>query len=409
MRRLMISMLILVGLVAGPFSALSAFAQADDVPIPCGSLSDDDCDLLKASRDAMRDLASYDALVNVDVALTNLPNLPADLGFSLTSVGSFSAAPEVNQRLLELQQADPAEMLDNLEELLDAAIDFYAETQLDLELAASLSADLADLIATQGGLALPESIVLPIRLTGGVFYFNLDDLGTVLGDESLAGWFGVDIVRALEESTDAILEDATSGALPDAAAASMMLSGANSNQVMAEQFVEFVGVERLDDGEVDGVEVAQFLYTFDLAGFVSSPAFIDALLTQLASQADVQSMMGQAPPLSDEDMAMVADMLPMLAPMLLSGIQWQTLSSIGVEDGYVYETVTIVEWDLSTMTAMAGAMMGGQTIRPRRGADAAIFTMDVYAANSGFNEEKSIEAPDDAIMIPLDSTQMSIM
>ncbi|MGL4648323.1 MAG: hypothetical protein ACRC1H_02850 [Caldilineaceae bacterium] len=405
MRRTLLLLLVLLALVVAP---LSAFAQDNMPPVPCGNLADEDCDFLKESREVMQALETYSADVSVDVSLANVPSLPADAGFSLESSGSFVLSPEVNQAMMEMQQ-DPAAMVENMDEFMQTAIDFYSETQFDMELALGVSEGLADLLAAQAGMPLPESLDLAMRMVDGVVYINADSIAELTGDDSISGWLGIDMVGALEQSTEQMLEAMQSGDMMDPAALSSALAGVNSQQMMAEQFVEYVDVERLEDSEVDGVAVAQFLYTFDLAGFVASPEFVEMLSAQIEQQMAMQDAMGQAPPMSEEDLAMITEMLPMFAPMLLSGVEWETVSAIGIEDGYLYTTETSVEWDLAQVASMAGAMMGGEMGGPARGADEAMFSMSVFAQNYDFGADIVIEAPEDATMVPLDGMSTPTM
>lgn len=398
MRRTMLLLFLVLGLVVAP---TAAFAQSVDLPpVPCGNLSDEECSFLQDSREVMQNVSSYSSEVAVDVELTDVPSLPADLGFSLDSVGSFAFVPEINQRMLELQMNPGDDMMANMEELMAATIDFYAESAFDLELSIGFTDDVAALISAASGLPLPDSLELAMRLVDGNFFLNADTIAELTGDPSISGWLGFDMVGLLEQSLGAM--DEMDPAMLEDAGFSAIMGATQSNMAMSEQFNEYVDVERLDDAEIDGVPVAEFLFSFDLAGYVSSPEFLDMLMAQVEQQMAMQEAMGQEMPMSESDLAMVTDMLPMLAPMLLSGVQWETVASIGIDDGYVYATTTDVSWDLGSLAAMAGSLMGGDAPSMAAGASDAYFGMTSSASNWGFDEEKEIVAPDDAMMLPLD-------
>lgn len=398
------SFLLICTVVALLLAPVSAMAQDGLPPVTCGSLSDDDCAILEGSRDAMLAVTSYSAAVSMETTLEGVPNLPDELGFSFDAEGVFSMAPEVTARMLELQRGDPANLADNFDELMQVTTDFYSESAVDMNISFALSAGLAELLSAQAGLPLPESLSMPVRLVDGAVFVNVDEIGELTGDDEVSGWLGIDMVAAMEQSSAALAEqmesgDAASGASMDALTSA--LAGVSSSQAMAEQFAQFVEVERLDDDEVDGVEVAQFLFTFDLASYVASPEFIEMISAQLEQQMAMAEAMGEAPPMSQEDLDMVVEMLPMFAPMLLSGVQFETVKSVGLEDLLVYSTETTVEWDLSQVAAMAGAMMGGAG-RPARGAENAFFSFYLSSQYWDFDEEVEVEAPEDAMMVPLD-------
>ncbi len=398
------SFLLICTVVALLLAPLSALAQDGLPPVTCGSLSDDDCAILEGSRDAMLAVTSYSSAVSMETALEGVPNLPAELGFSFETEGVFSLAPDVNARMLELQRGDPANLADNFDELMQVTTDFYSESAFDLDISFALSEGLAELLSAQAGLPLPESLSMPVRLVDGVVFVNVDEIGELTGDDEVSGWLGIDMVAAMEQSSAALAEqmesgDAASGASMDALTGA--LASVSSSQAMAEQFAQYVEVERLDDDEVDGVEVAQFLFTFDLASYAASPEFIEMISAQLEQQMAMQEAMGEEPPMTQEDLDMVVELLPMFAPMLLSGVQFETVKSVGLEDLFVYSTETTVEWNLSQVAAMVETMMGGAG-RPARGAENAFFSLYVSSQNWGFDEEVEVEAPEGAMMVPLD-------
>ncbi len=403
MRRILLVLTLLVALLAMP---LVAFAQDASTmpPVACGNLSDEDCTFLEDSKVANQQLATYDSVVGIDFSLTDIPDLPSDIGVSVMSQGSFSVNPELSAAMLELQANPPADPAEMVQAVMDASLAFYGDTQADMIWDIGLSEQVASLLSQQAGVTIPTELNLPLRLVDGFLYANVDDLASIV--PGLSGWLGVDVLGALEanmgQSMAAIEEGMSS---MDPAAMGAMLSGSTAmNPELQAAVNDNIYVERLDDSVIDGVDVAQFVWSFDLGGFISDPAVIDMIVTQAGAQMAMQSEMeGSAPPMTAEDLNMIADMLPMLAPMLLSGIQWDTTASIGIEDLYVYTTETNIAWDLGSMISMVGAMSGDPAAGAVKGSPD--FSLNVSAANSNFDGEVDIVAPEDAMIVPLDEMQ----
>ena len=400
MRRTLLVLTLLMALLAVP---MAAFAQDTPTmpPVPCGDLSDDDCAFLEDSRAANQELVAYDASVNFDFSLTDVPNLPQDVSVGLVSDGSFTFSPELAARGMELQSNPPEDAVAMAAEMMDLGLSFYTDSQFDMTWDISLSEDVAALLSQQAGVAIPEALNLPLRLVDGFFYANVDDLAQVV--PGLSGWIGIDMagfLSATMEQSMATLEEGMSS-MDSASIGAMMGSGMAMDPDVQAAVDNNTMVERLDDATIDGVDVAQFVSSFDLGGFLADPVVIDMIVQQAKAQIDMQGEMGgEAAPLSDEDIQMVSEMLPMLAPMLLSGIQWDTTRSIGLDDLYVYETETNIAWDLGSVIGMAGAMMGDGA--SAGSASDAAFSLYVSTVNSNFGGDVQVDAPEGAMIIPLD-------
>lgn len=404
MRRILLVLTLLIALLAMPAAAFAQDAPTMP-PVACGDLSEDDCAFLQDSRAASQELASYNASVTIDFALTDVPNLPRDVSFSLASDSAFSLNPDLAAQMADLQanMADDPAMV--AQGLMDIAVGFYQDTQFDTTWDITLSQDVAALLSQQAGLELPETLNLPMRLVDGFFYANLDDLAQVV--PGLSGWIGFDIAGYLAATMDqsmAVLEESMSSMDP-ALMGAMISSNAVMNPELQAAVSDNTTVERLEDATVDGTDVAQFRSSFDLGGFLSNPTVIDMIVQQARMQVEAQAALGQdTSGMTDADIQMVADMLPMLAPMLLSGIQWETNSSIGIEDLQVYTSETNISWDLGSVISMAGAMMNEQ---PARTQGAPAFSLDVRTENSNFNGDVQVEAPEGAQIVPLDQVMAS--
>lgn len=403
-RKLLMALLAALLLVALPGAA--AFAQEEEPPIACGDLSDDDCEMLKESRLAMMELTEYTAQLDLAMSLSDLPNLPKDLSVSLTSDGVFHVDPELSAQLSGMQGMSPEEMMEDMEQIADLLSDLYFTIAFDLMLDLQVSEDIADLLSMQAGMPLPEELNLPMRMVDGYFYLNIDDLAKMIPDaEGLEGWLGIDVGTLMSDALEQSMAQMEQGAMPaNPAMTGMVLANIQQNLAIQEAVNDFIQVERLDDAEVDGVEVAQFRYTFDVAAFVSSPEFMEMMMSQLKIQMAANPDMAETMPMTEEDMEMLAAMAPMMAPMLLSGLEFDTVSSIGLEDKYVYATETHVDWDLSTIVNLAAAAGQGKPSRAKP-AGSSSFTYDLMVTNADFDDAPEVEAPEDAIIIPLDAIQ----
>lgn len=403
-RKILIALLAALLLVALPMAA--AFAQEDEPPIACGDLSDDDCEMLKESRLAMMELNEYTAQLELAMSLSDVPNLPKDLSVGLTSDGVFHVDPELSAQLADMQGMSPEEMMDDMEQIADLISDLYFSIAFDLVLDLQVSEDIADMLSMQAGMPLPEELNLPMRMVDGYFYLNIDDLAKIIPDaEGLEGWLGIDVGTLMSDALEQSMAQMEQGDMPaNPAMTGMALANIQQNLVLQEAANDFIQVERLDDTELDGVEVAQFRYTFDVAGFISSPEFMEMAMSQLQMQMAADPEMAETMPMTEEDMEMIASMAPMMAPMLLSGLEFETVSSIGLKDKYVYATETHVDWDLSTIVNLAAAAGQGKPSRAKP-AGAPSFTYDLMVTNDDFDDAPEVEAPEDAIIIPLDAIQ----
>ncbi len=385
----------------------AAFAQEDAPFVICGDLSDEDCELLVESHLAMNTLTSYSTEFDLDMALADAPTLPSDLGFGFSADGVFHVDPEWQADMVGLQTTPPEELAANPEMFAELLAEMYFAISFDMAFDLDLSEDLAQILSMQAGVPFPESLALPMRLTEGYFYLNVDDLARAIPEaEGISGWLGIDLGTLMSESMQQAMAQMEQGDMAtNPAMAGLGMMGIQQNAELQQVINDNTKVERLDDAEIDGVEVAQFRTTFDLAGFLSSPVVLGMFMEQMKAQMEADPNMAREMPLTEEDMEMVTSMAPMMLPMLLGGFEAETLTSIGLEDKYVYATETNVHWDLSTIANMAAAMNQGGGARSRPGKSMPMFTLDMSATMGDFNDAPEVEAPEDAIIIPLDALQ----
>lgn len=405
MSRLLLALLVVAALLLAP---ATAFAQDSDSPVFCGDLSDDDCQVLLDSHDAMSGLSSYTLGLTTGINLDNLPNLPAALGVTVSMDGDYLVNPDIIARAAELQNATPDDPTQAMMDMLGLVSDIYSDVSFDVVTVLSTTDDMNDLINAQPGMTfeLPSKLTLPIRMVDGKVYFEATEVGEAINEPDLAGWVGVDLATAFTKSAEQAIQQLQEN--PEALDTSSLEAAAQNmelNKTLSELAKKYTTVERLDDATLDGVDVAQFAYKVDVAGFVSSPEFMSFAKEMMAQQMKANK---NAMPMSEADAQAAIEMLPMLAPMLLSNMEYERLVSIGLDDSYVYQSDATIDWDLSTVASMASAMQSGKAQRPAPGAEPAVFHFSLQQDYSNFGEEFDIEAPEDAIMVPLDGMQQPL-
>ncbi len=376
------------------FATAPAFAQ--DLPEPfCGNLAAEDCDLLKDAQAAQFEVTSQTSVVDVNATIAGIPGAPAEeLTFSYVQDATIFIDPEIALRMLELQQ-DPEALLDNMEEMMDVVVELYRTMDLDLDLSVTLPPEIAAIFSAQAGIEVPEDLAFELVLKDGFGYIATE--GLAFADPSIpeiGEWLGIDLAGLIEMGlAEGMSEEMESD---PQMAQSMALSAAFSSEEVRSLFDPFVVVERTDDSEVDGTEVAVFETSFDFAGFLASPGFWSFVEANL----DAINSMGEAQ-VTAEDLQQARMALTFLGPALLQGLELTTVTSIGVDDGYAYNSTIDFNWDLSDLLAFAastGAM-------PVDGASNAFISLAVDSSAADFNEAAEVEAPADAVIVPLEGLE----
>ena len=386
-------LLVVLALLLGTFGG--AMAQ-DAMPEPfCGDLAAEDCDLLKASQAAMMEVSSYAASATYDAMLAGIPGLPAaEINVNVAVDGAFAMGDAAIAAGKMYEGKDQAAVMAMLAEDPQSLLDLVGDMDMDLALSAQMTPELAEAFSAQAGTTVPDALSIGLKLVDGVLYADLTEVAP-LAPGVPAGWIGIPALEALQLAAD-------QGAFTEAAAQmdassvdpSVATSLALQSMLMGENkmFEEFMTVTRVDD-DADGHAV--FETNLDMAGLVSSPAFAD-LVKQLAASGALGE---DAPTAADIDQAL--QMLGMFGPMLFADLNIGSSLAIGQEDSLVYEYASGISWDLAGLLQMAA--MSGQL--PEGIDPSAPIAVDFQTAvsNSGFNEPQTIEAPADAMMIPLEA------
>jgi len=396
MRKNALLILLVIALLA--FSAAPALAQ--DLPEPfCGDLEEADCAILQAAQDAQMEISSYVSTVDATALVAGIPGLPADeLTFEWSQDTVLSMDPELTMAMAELQMQGPEAMMENLEELADLTVQFYQTLGVDATVDLTLPEEIASILSAQAGVEVPEDLSLQVVMVDGFAYIateGLAFLGPQLTD--MGEWIGVDLASAVEMGFDQSL-NSSDPAQQAQMAQSLGLSSMLSSEEVRGLFEDFVVVERLDDADVDGTDVAVFETSFDFAGFLASPGFWQFLTDNL----DTISSMSQTP-ITEEELQQAQMALTFLGPALLEGLEFTSTSSLGAEDSLPYGQLVSFNWDLAGLlqfAASTGAVPAGT------GRDALI-SLEIDATNSEFDAAPEITAPEDATIIPLEGMEAS--
>jgi len=155
-------------------------------------------------------------------------------------------------------------------------------------------------------------------------------------------------------------------------------------------------VARGEDVEVgDGQPGAVFETSVDVAGLVASPAFSEMIMALADAGAFADSGLTAA------DIEANLPMVGMMAPMIFADLIIGSSVTVGAEAMKIYNTTTEFSWDLAGLIQMA-AMSGALPPELDASAPMAIsFTTSVD--NADFNVEQTIEAPADAMIIPVEA------
>lgn len=394
MRFRVLSLLVVLALLLGTFG--TAFAQ--DMPEPfCGDLAEEDCALLQDSQAAMMEVTSYTSSATYDAMISGIPGLPADeINVNVAVDGAFAMDEAALAAAMGLVGKDQQAIMEALAEDAQPIADLMNGLSFDMTLNAEMTPELADAFSAQAGLEIPASASVGLIMADGVLYADLSEF-TAFGAPE--GWIGLPLAELIQAQIDAgAFEQAA--AQMDPASLDPTTAAAFGVQSMlmgqGEQFQEFMSVARGEDVEVgDGQAGAVFDTSVDVAGLIASPAFSEMLM----ALADAGAFEGSG--LTAADIEANLPMVGMMAPMIFADLIVGNSVTVGTEDLYVYNTSTEFSWDLAGLIQMA-AMSGALPPEIDASAPMAVsFTTSVD--NADFNVEQAIEAPADAMMIPLES------
>ena len=394
MRSKVLSLLVVLALLLGTFG--TAFAQDMAEPF-CGDLAEEDCTLLQDSQAAMMEVTSYTSSATYDAMLAGIPGLPADeINVNVVVEGAVTMDEAALAAAQEYAGKDQQAIMEALAADAQPLADMLSGMALDLTLSADMTPELADAFSAQAGVEIPASASVGLIMVGGVLYADLSEFAALGAPE---GWIGVPVAELVQAQIDAgVFEQAAAQMDPASMDPTTATAFGVQSMLMGqgEQFQEFMSVVRGEDVEVgDGQAGAVFDTSVDVAGLVASPAFAE----MLKALADAGAFEGSG--LTAADIEANLPMVGMMAPMIFADLIVGNSVTVGTEDMYVYNSSTEFSWDLAGLIQMA-AMSGALPAEIDASAPMAIsFTTSVD--NADFNVEQTIEAPADAMMIPVEA------
>jgi hypothetical protein len=373
----------------------SVFAQ-DAPPVFCGDLADEDCILLEdaAALDSEVTSGAYDFVVDVEVV--GIPGMPVEeIAFSWVQESIYALDPNLEEDMmayLEGLDADSMADIDVLSDVLTMAID-GADTEQAFEI--TIGADTASLLSSEMGMPIPTEIGLHYALVDGIIYVNISELAAYVPELAglpIQGWVGTELAPLLDVALAQMAADpnAMASMAPFTAA---LAGGAAGSSMTSEQlafFEPFVDVQRLRDDAIDGEPIAVYSTVFDFIDFASSDEFVD----YVAAQAAMAEQMGMEA-ISEDDLAEMEEMMPMVAPMLFGGLDYEVQQAISLDSGYTIATAAAMNWDLASLLAMAES--DGESAMSD---SEAVLYFGMETNKYGQNEVDEVPAPQGAFVLP---------
>jgi hypothetical protein len=346
----------------------SATLAQDVAPVFCADLGEVDCTLLEDSSAAMLDLSSAGFSFALDMSM-NMPaptrGQPDSLSFSMEGSGAYA----LDRGMFPGAIFTPQDMTENLEQLPE----LFEQTLKAIEADANLTLFFSRELAALTGTPLPDKAGLSFRMVDGVAYINLDKMAELDTTGSVPrGWLGFEVAEFMRQTLDQQM-----GSLGSSLNMSP-LSGFN-NQELTNQFVT---ITRLADVDVSGQTAAVFESRYDMSAMMDAPEMQDAIRDALQESFSNSEMTKQQ---VDQ---MVDQMMPMMTE-LYDGFEMTTTQVIGLHDKFVHQGTLTLAWpfDMGSLSGMRGQSLD--------------LSFNLEYRLDRFNDAAQIEAPPNAMMIPL--------
>lgn len=404
MKRILILFLVLMMALA----PTAVFAQSDEAPyVFCGDLDQESCDLLHQSQEAMKEVSSSVQNTEIQLSLQNVPTSPikdasGQINLDTTSYVDTAFMQEMQDMMMNASASMADDMEGFMKDYMDKVVGVYSHISFDMGVDVQLSDEVAKYLSSQAGFDIPSDLTTEVRLVDGVMYINLDDISSALPDLNIpTGWYGIEIAKLMETQMASAMDQMSNPSEQTKAQMTGMMMGMSlanlsENKDLQDALKNIVILERLDDGKVEDVPVAEIQSTIDFNALLTNETILNMVF-------DILKNSGQdIPQLDSTSPAEVAGMLQLVAPMLTQGLDLVQTSQIGLDDGYVYGQTMDMNWDMTSVIQLAAM---GSGVRPARTKAKTTFEMHVANNVSDFNDAPEISAPEDAVIIPLDSMQ----
>ena len=375
-------------------------------PLPppfCGGLAETDCQLLVDAQELMADVKSMALAWQVGAAVSGIPDVAdEDMMFGMEMDMNLHLDPMLNEQMRALATGNPADLLAAQEELAQGVVDLYANLAIDLDMQLALPGVLLQALEADEDVALPDTITMQMRMVDGYAYINMDVLAESMPEivaemdpEGIEGWIGFDFVGQLEQQM--------SRTAPDTSMLESIQMGMAFNQMTTDESIRtllepYISVERLEDEVREGVPVAVFRTSFDLARMVSNPSF-----TRMLREAADAIVAASGETVDPQELGTGILGVQLLANILARSFEFQYVQSIGIEEPYLYDFSTSLAMDLDGLITLLS--MGGEDLPPELLGAKPVFNFTLDGSYTDFDSAPAVEVPEDAEIIPLDSLE----
>jgi hypothetical protein len=363
------------------FALVGGVASAQNFPVFCGDLSDEDCALLTEATETMQEVESAIFHLDFDFSLGGIPDsMMESINFQMSGDGAVAVDREALSTLGTFFTS-PEDITENMEALPAMIEEAIRAISGDITLVIEIPPELSELSPTP----MPEQVSLSARLVDGFAYVNLDKLAELDTSGTMpSGWLGFDLAGLYGDLLE-LMVDSTGGLFSSTSGLGPM-----SMFTDPEYLSNFMTVERLDDSEVDGQAAAVFETTLDYGALFSDPAVLDAMRSWMEGLGGVN---GTKP---DPEMI---DMMMTMYSTMFDGLVLEMTQTVGLDDHYIHQTGAFMDW-----TPDFGAMMGGSSANMPE----MRFVMDMQVDLARFNDAPEITAPEDATIYPYEEMLPSV-
>lgn len=356
----------------------TALAQTEAERVPfCGELSGQACAALEATTARMAALTA--GVSENQVALYVKGGALGDqaLTLHLTTTTAFVVEPATLARINALRAmppeqlaADPAAAAETL--TLPLAIDMRQTT------AVAFSPSLLSLLAARFHMDIPPAVRFETRLVDGVLYIRLADYA-VFGAQPawMPEWVGIELASIVAAASASevtspdfnVQESQAALMTPGMGLAANVLYEVPPQQIDA--YADFMRLTLQGTAELEGKPVNIYRLTWDIPRYLGGPLFAEQMGLPAAGYPNAMSLA-----------------LGTVSAVLLHGLDAEVIQAVGVDDAYLYQVTTRVEWEM----AIPGVQ--SQAARPTFG-----FTSTL--SNRDLNAVQSIPVPAGAVVPPI--------
>ncbi len=353
-RKIVFSALILLSISGAAFAQTTA-------PTFCGTLSQADCAILSQSQQAMASLDSASFDTQIDLTVSNTPDLKAPISIHISGNGAYGGLNKLRSDLTAAA-TDPGQLL----------VALLTDLKADLTITIDLPPDTMTALGVQ---TRDGHITVQERLVDGFGYLNLDTLQSLMSNSRMHGWYGLDLASFLKSAMQQMPELFNNS-----------MSNLGNSQAYQKDFSDpafinrFLQIERTDDGSTS---TATFEIVLDLGKLMGSPEFQTIMRQQMERQ---NSAMTSA----EIDQALAASL------QMFKGMDVTLSEDIDTDTGYLQAISGSFLFDASGMMASMGTSGGKATPAPQ-------IKLDFVYRYSDFNDAPEISAPPNPVIIPYQS------